>query len=74
MEEWTNLIGLYGFIHYVQVDDSTNITQIAAERGWKCGIWNYLCIWIYSPIVRVQQVQNNSMIFILVGFISIYIG
>jgi hypothetical protein len=44
--KWTNLIGSYGFIHYVQVDDSTNIAQIAAERRWKCGIWNYFCIWI----------------------------
>jgi hypothetical protein len=38
MEEWTNQIGSYGFIHYVQVDDSTNIAQISAERGWKCEI------------------------------------
>jgi glutamate/tyrosine decarboxylase-like PLP-dependent enzyme len=38
IDEWTNLIGSYGFMHYVQVDDSKNIAQIAAEHGWKCGI------------------------------------
>jgi hypothetical protein len=27
-----------GFIHYVQVDDLTNIAQIAAEHRWKCAI------------------------------------
>jgi hypothetical protein len=37
MEEWTNLIGSYGFIHYIQVDDSMNIAQIAAERGSNVG-------------------------------------
>jgi hypothetical protein len=34
--KWTNLIGSYGFIHYVHVDDSTNIARIAAEHRWKC--------------------------------------
>jgi hypothetical protein len=55
MAEWTNLIGSYGFIHYVQVDDSTKIAQIAAVHGWKLGFY-IISAFGYSTIVQMQQV------------------
>jgi hypothetical protein len=63
MDEWTNLIGSYGFIHYVQVDDSTKLPKLLLSADgeiWDLKLSLHLDIYTCSTAVRMQQVYTTK--------------